>query len=183
MLSAAYRQASNPRADGLAADPSNALLWRMNPRRLDIEAYRDNLLAATGDLDLTPPALSASIDSPTNRHRTVYGTVSRTRLDTVLALYDFAEPNMTAPQRDQTTSPLQQLFVMNSPFLKQRAESLVAASRADDNRTTIIAMYRRVLARDPAETEITLALKYLDNATLTQYAQALLATNEVIFWP
>ena len=50
MLSAAYRQASNPRKEGLAADPTNSLLWRMNPRRLDIEAYRDNLLRVSGDL-------------------------------------------------------------------------------------------------------------------------------------
>src|SRR5262249_19591668 len=34
MLSATYRQASHPRKEGLAADPANSLLWRMNPRRL-----------------------------------------------------------------------------------------------------------------------------------------------------
>ncbi|MDQ1470253.1 MAG: hypothetical protein QOJ99_1733, partial [Bryobacterales bacterium] len=28
-----------------------------------------------------------------------------------------------------------------------------------------------------------LALSYLDKGTLADYAQALLATNEVIFWP
>ena len=31
MLSAAYRQASNPRAAGEQADPTNRLIWRMNP--------------------------------------------------------------------------------------------------------------------------------------------------------
>ena len=36
MLSAAYRQASQTRADAELADPVNSLLWRMNPQRLDV---------------------------------------------------------------------------------------------------------------------------------------------------
>ena len=35
----------------LKVDEANALLWRQNPRRLDIEAYRDSLLRAAGMLD------------------------------------------------------------------------------------------------------------------------------------
>ena len=133
MMSATYRESSHPREDGMEADPSNTLLWRMNPRRLDIEAYRDTLLQAAGDLDETPAAASLNLDAEDNHHRTVYGTVSRSRLNTVLALYDFPEANMSSPQRDLTTSPLQQLFVMNSPFLKQRAEGLVKTTEAPDN--------------------------------------------------
>ncbi len=37
MLSAAYRQSSRSRADGEQVDQVNLLLWRMNPRRLDVE--------------------------------------------------------------------------------------------------------------------------------------------------
>jgi hypothetical protein len=40
-----------------------------------------------------------------------------------------------------------------------------------------------VLARDPSERELTLATAYLASGTLTDYAHALLCTNEVIFWP
>ncbi len=53
MLSATYRQSSKPRAREMEVDPTNQLLWRMNPRRMDIEAYRDSLLQASGKLDLT----------------------------------------------------------------------------------------------------------------------------------
>ena len=48
LLSAAYRQASKSRADGEKEDQVNTLLWRMNPQRLDIEAYRDSMLRAAG---------------------------------------------------------------------------------------------------------------------------------------
>ena len=45
------------------------------------------------------------------------------------------------------------------------------------------ALYRRVLSRDPSERELTLASQYLATGTLTDYAHALLCTNEVIYWP
>jgi hypothetical protein len=184
MLSAAYRQASHPRAEGVAADPTNHLLWRMNPRRLDVEAFRDSLLEVSGTLDDKPAPLSGDLDAADNHHRTVYGRVSRGRLNTVLALYDFPDPTMSAPQRDLTTSPLQQLFVMNSGFIKDRAKDLVKLVDAEtEPAAKVRAMYHRALDRDPSPKELDLALSYLNNGTLDDYAQALLATNEVIFWP
>jgi hypothetical protein len=184
MLSAAYRQASHPRREALAADPTNSLLWRMNPRRLDIEAYRDNLLRVSGDLQDKAPALSLDLDAADNHSRTVYGRVSRGRLNTVLALYDFPDPMMTAPRRDLTTSPLQQLFVMNSPFMQERAAHLVERVKdVSDAPGKIRDMYRDAVERDPTPKEVDTALTYLDKATLVQFAQALLASNEVIFWP
>jgi hypothetical protein len=189
MLSAAYMQSSHPRADAIAVDATNKYLWRMNPRRLDIEAYRDNLLKATASLDETVYGLSVDIDSPDDHRRTVYGRVSRGRLNTVLALYDFPDPTMTAPSRDLTTSPLQQLFVMNSPFIESRARELVKCAESEtDPAAKVRDMYRRALQRDPTPKELDLALSYLGASTekpdmLEQYAQALLATNEEIFWP
>ncbi len=184
MLSATYRQSSHPRADGVAADPTNKLLWRMNPRRLDVEAYRDNLLKVSDSLDTKPIPLSLDLDAPENHSRTVYGRVSRGRVNTVLQLYDFPDANLSSPQRELTTSPLQQLFVMNSPFMKDRATELAKLTESQtENTAKVREMYRRALQRDPSPRELDLALSYLDKATPTDYAQALLATNEVIFWP
>lgn len=184
MLSAAYRQSSQPRALALASDPTNSLLWRANPRRMDIEAYRDNLLQVSGDLDEKASSLSFDLDAPNNHLRTVYGRVSRGRLNTVLALYDFPDPMMTAPKRDLTTSPLQQLFVMNSPFMQERANGLVKrVEAAPENAAKVRDMYRQAVRRDPTPKELDTALTFLGKGTLTQFAQALLASNEVIFWP
>jgi hypothetical protein len=124
MLSATYRQASRPRADAVRVDPANHFLWRMNPRRLDIEAYRDCLLQASGSLDERLGGPSQDLDQSGNNRRTVYGRVSRDRVSTVLQLYDFPPPTMHSPQRETTTSPLQQLFVMNSSFMQERAAAL-----------------------------------------------------------
>jgi hypothetical protein len=184
MLSATYRQSSHPRADGDAADPMNRFLWRMNPRRLDIEAYRDTLLEMTNSLDEKVTGPSEDLDAPENHRRTVYGRVSRGRLNTVLALYDFPLPTMSSPRRDLTTSPLQQLFVMNSPFVQQRAADLVKCVEADpDIAAKVRDMYHRIFDRDPSPKELDFALSYLTKSSMQEYAQALLATNEVIFWP
>src|SRR5262249_59038675 len=51
LLSAAYRQSSGHDAGKHAADPDNPWLWRMNRRRLEVEAWRDAVLAVSGTLD------------------------------------------------------------------------------------------------------------------------------------
>lgn len=184
MLSAAYCQSSRPREDAAGIDPANHFLWRMNPRRLDIEAYRDCLLQATGSLDERMAGVSSDLDQPGNTRRTVYGRISRGRLSSVLALFDFPMASMHSPQREITTSPLQQLFVMNSDFIEERATALANGVGAEPDRDAKVrGLYRRLLGRDPGETELRLADEFLKTATLAQYAQALLATNEVIFWP
>ncbi len=184
MLSATYQQSSRPREDAAGVDPTNRLLWRMNPRRLDVEAYRDCMLQASGSLDDRMGGPSADLDQPGNTRRTVYGRVSRGRLSTLLKLYDFPEATMHSPQRETTTSPLQQLFVMNSEFIQVRAEALAKSVDSEpDVPTKIRGMYRKLFGRDPIDKELGLAEEYLKVSTSALYAQALLATNEVIFWP
>jgi hypothetical protein len=156
----------------------------MNPRRLDIEAYRDCMLQASGSLDERLAGPSGDLDQPNFNRRTVYGRIGRERISTMLQLYDFPSATIHSPQRESTTSPLQQLFVMNSTFVQDRAEALTKrVEQESDLPTKISAMYRRLFGRDPSRNEIELGERFLEKSTLNQYAQALLSTNEVIFWP
>jgi Protein of unknown function (DUF1553)/Protein of unknown function (DUF1549)/Planctomycete cytochrome C len=182
MLSATYRQSSHPRADGETINPGNALLWRMNPRRLDIEAYRDTLLRASGQLSEQMGGPSADLDNLTNMRRTVYGRISRTRINNLLRQYDFPDPMQTSSGRDLTTTSLQQLFLMNSPFIHNLSGTLAKSVESEpDTAAKVRALYRKILARDPNPKEVDLALTYLNQAPLEQYAQVLLSTNEEIF--
>src|SRR5262249_57592788 len=106
VVAATKRQSSHPRADGEQKDATNRLLWRMNPRRLDIEAFRDSILEATAKLDEKPFGPSAELDLSTNLRRTVYARISRGRLNTIFRLYDFSDPSQHSPGRALTTTPL-----------------------------------------------------------------------------
>ena len=184
MLSSTYRQASRPRADAEKVDQANTFLWRMNPRRLDVESYRDTLLRAAGKLSEQMYGPSEDVDSDKSVRRTVYSRVSRSRLSKLFLLYDFPDPSQTAPGRDLTISSLQQLFVMNSSFMREEARVLAASVEQEaDNPAKIRSLYRKIVSRDPSSKELDLALSYLSHGTAEQYSHILLSTNEVIFWP
>ncbi len=183
LLSATYRQSSSPRADAVEIDPGNQWLWRMNPRRMDIEAYRDSLLRIAGALDQTMGGPSVDID--TARRRTLYSTISRGRSSAdILKLYDAPMPMAHSPMRYLTINPQQALFVMNSGFVQSLASGLAKAVEGIATpEARIQVLYRRVFARDADPQELALGVTYLRTADLPLYTQALLSTNEVIFWP
>jgi cytochrome c553 len=184
MLSSAYRQSSAPREDAEQVDSTNKFVWRMNPRRLDIEAYRDSIMHASGTLSDKLYGVSIDFDDRNNDRRTIYARVSRGRLNTVLRLYDFPDPMQSSPGRDLTTTPLQQLFVMNSVFIQKQAEAFAKSADSEpDNAAKIRQLFHTILLREPSPTDIDRGITYLGQATLAHYAQALLSVNEVIFWP
>ena len=86
LLSSTYQQASTDRPECRGPDPENRLLWRMNRRRLEWEALRDALLAASGTLDLTIGGHSVDLMAePFSHRRTVYGMIDRQNLPGVVA--------------------------------------------------------------------------------------------------
>jgi hypothetical protein len=181
MLSAAYRQSSRPRPEAARVDQVNSLLWRMNPRRLSAEAYRDSLLRISGNLDARLYGPSEDLDSETNLRRTVYGRVSRSRVNGFLRLYDFPDATQTSPGRDLTITPLQQLFVLNGPFVQAQAAQLAASLPAAGQREQVEELYRKALSRNPTPKEMDLALSYLAGSPVDEFALVLLSTNEVLF--
>src|SRR4029077_20932024 len=98
----------------------------MNRRRLEVEAWRDAMLAVAQNLDETLGGPSLELTSPDNRRRTLYALVSRHELNSLLRLFDFPDPNITNDERTVTTVPLQQLFVLNSEFMVRNAKALAA---------------------------------------------------------
>ena len=188
VLSAAYRQSSRHDPDAQAADPENRWLWRANRRRLDVEGWRDAILAASGTLNPAMTGPSGPLDSPENRRRTVYGEVSRRRTADVLRVFDFPDPNRHGEQRDTTTTPIQQLFFLNSPFLQKNAAGLAARTELADPAERVRSLYRRVLLREPTAVEEARSLALVresggetDASAWSLLAQALLISNEFLF--
>jgi len=110
--------------------------------------------------------------TPAMTRRTVYGRVSRYKLDEYLQLFDFPTPSISAEKRFTTTVPLQRLFLMNSDFMQVESEALAKRVAAEpDNRARIRKAYQLIYGRDPEEEEIQLGIAYLRQEPLKEYEE------------
>ncbi|MEZ5941760.1 MAG: PSD1 and planctomycete cytochrome C domain-containing protein [Planctomycetaceae bacterium] len=181
VLSATYQQSSDIIAEKAKVDEANRLLWRMNRRRLKVEQWRDALLSVTGQLDAAVGGKSINPENVEEHRRTVYAERSRFQLNPLLARFDFPDPNAHAAGRVQTTTPLQKLLVMNSPFMNAQAKQLETRfAELEDNTARVDALYQSLFARMPSEQERQLALAYLENGNWHDYGHVLLASNEFV---
>jgi hypothetical protein len=210
VLSRTYRQASQYGAAAFYQDPENRLLWRASKRRLEAEAIRDAMLAVSGELDLSRPEASLvgrvigdrpisligldkrlPVDLDGSTHRSVYLPVIRDRLPDVLELFDFAEPSLVTGARDTTNVPTQAHYLLNSPFVRARAEALAARLMRAEERVELA--FLLCFSRAPDEAERNRALKFLadvpaladgeadpeiERRQLVSFCQALLCTAE-----
>ena len=171
MLSTVYQLSSDNDEADFAKDSGNRMYWRFNRHRMDAEQLRDSVLMVSGNLDDSIGGPSEAL-TPTFMRRTVYGKVSRYKLDTYLQTFDFPPPNITAEKRFVTTVPLQRLFLMNSDFMQLEAEDLAQrVSTEPGNTARIKEMYRLVYNRDPSESEIKLGLDYLHAEPMKEYQE------------
>ena len=172
VLSHTYQlsSATGPQAK---ADIENELHWRQNRRRLQAEAIRDAILSISGQLD--PASGGPTIKPGTSTEygyqfddtrRSLYTPVFRNTPLEILAVFDFADPNLVVGERTTSSVPTQALFLMNSPFVRQQAEA--AANRllkenlpADTAR--VDGAYQRALGRRPTSTEREVILKFIQS--------------------
>ncbi|MBQ18753.1 MAG: hypothetical protein CMJ65_16710 [Planctomycetaceae bacterium] len=170
LLSATYRQTAAFNRKAFSIDGDNRLVWRYNPRRLDVEAWRDSLLSVTGELDLAvggPP----TEDVRGSRRRTMYFRVSRTgdrfSTDHFLRLFDFPIPRASIAKRPRSTVPQQFLFLMNSPMMIDRARALVARLKKEkpDQAQRLERAYQLLFGRSPTPLETRLAGDFLETKT------------------
>jgi Protein of unknown function (DUF1553)/Protein of unknown function (DUF1549)/Planctomycete cytochrome C len=181
MLSATYALGSDYSAANYEIDPDNRLLWRASARRLDAEAIRDSLLFVSGKLDLTVGGPGTPIDDDKNLRRTLYGFFSRFKLDPFLRLFDFPDPIATSEQRIATNVPLQQLFYLNSDFVRRQAEALAQRTSAQlPEPGKVQAIYQILFSRAPTQEELQYASEFVSGgpSSWPQYIQVLLSSNE-----
>jgi mono/diheme cytochrome c family protein len=180
LLSNAYGMATGTSPE---ADPDNKLLSHFNLKhRLDMEALRDSVLAVSGKLDKTIGGASKPISND-NRRRSLYLTVSRTRLDPAMALFDFPDANTSIDERTVTAGPLQGLYWLNSDFVAAQAKALderLLKEAGADAASRVRRAYEILYARPPDSTEAKLGIEYVSagEKAWPQYLQALLSASE-----
>jgi cytochrome c553 len=179
VLSRAYRMDSraDPAAD--AADPDDLLLHRMRLRRLEGEAIRDAILAASGGLDprpfgppvpvnLTPfqvgrgrPTAAGTADG--DGRRSIYLAVRRNFLSPFLLAFDTPIPFSTVGRRTVSNVPAQALILMNDPFVHGQAAAWArqVLARPGSARERVEGMYARAFGRPPDDAECAACLAFL----------------------
>ena len=187
VLSSTSRQSSDISGAMLERDPANIFYSRANRRRLDIEMWRDAIYAAAGTLDLKVGGPSFEVSAPDANRRAVYARISRLKLNPMLALFDFPDPNLHSPGRYKSTTPLQKLFAINNPLMVAQAGKFSARLHREapaDNPARVQLAYQLLYGRKASDEEQTLALGFLNtgNEDVWQnYVQVLLASNELLY--
>lgn len=190
VLSRTYRLGSANEATAMTLDPGNKLYWRMNRQRLDAEALRDSMLAASGELirdgggpglvleepencgalslkGVNPPNYSHRKPRPSQEfERTLYLPVLRNGTagpDRLRAFFDFVNPAEIAGQRNQTIVPTQTLFLLNNDLIRKRAHVLADKLIAEepDEVARLESLWLRVLNRPLSSAEREEALAFL----------------------
>jgi hypothetical protein len=180
--SATYRQdAENALMSKHAADPGNKLLWKFERRRLEAEAIRDNILAASGRINpemsgpsMFPPLPDDLADfarygrgggimwEPNEREedarrRSVYIFQRRSLPLPMMAAFDATVFSESCDRRSVTTTPLRALSMMNGYLVHEEAGYLahrIEREAGADRRAQIARAFEIVLNRPARPEEI-----------------------------
>ncbi len=200
VLSSAYRQGSQPNADGLAVDADNRLLWRITPRRAEAEVVRDSILLVAGQLNPqrggpgfedvstipnngTNYYQAADRDDPALHRRTVYRFTPRGGRTAILDTFDCPDPSTAAPTRNVTTTPLQALSLLNNSFVLRMATRMaqrVSKETGNDIGQQVTRAWQLAIQRGPSPRERRLSSELVRQHGLEALCRGLFNVNEFV---
>ncbi len=110
-------------------------------------------------------------------------------MNALMMQFDYPDANVHAADRASTTTPMQKLWMMNNPFVIERAEQLAERLNAPGRPVAenIRRAYEALYGRPAGEEEIRLGKAFLaegDDGAMSrwaQYAQILMAANEFLY--
>jgi hypothetical protein len=200
VLSATYRQSGDVDPTSAAVDQRNRLLWRMSPRRLEAEAIRDAILAASGRLDqrMGGPGYSpwekndnyVVVFTPKQRlapgdfRRMVYQFKPRSQPDPTFGVFDCPDGALTRPRRTVSTTALQALNLFNSNFTVEQAGCFAQRLRrevGEDPNRQADRGFRLALGRRPSAQEEAGARELIRTHGVAEFCRALLNANEFVY--
>ena len=188
LLSSTYKQSSFAASQKRLKDEENNFYSYFPRRRLSAEMLRDSMLYVSGELENGDSGSeSLELINKKNFRRTIYSRISRKELDHYLALFDYPDPNVHSSSRDETITPAQKLYFINSEFVLERSKKISTTVAISDLNESIAKLYKKILSRYPSPEELSKSISYIGLNLETQQerwqrlAQNLLISNEFIF--
>jgi len=167
-----YQLSSAHDAASHAKDPDAIWLWRMRPRRMEVEPLRDAILAVSGQLDLKPPAegsvvarmgdgcLQRQVKTDPLREnypwRSIYLPVVRFYAPDMFEAFDGAPATLSLGERPVTNVPGQALFLLNNDFIVEQSRHAARRLLEEDHthaEARIRVLFERALGRPPGPGE------------------------------
>ncbi len=176
MTSEAYRRSSSARGHDseIARDPENRQYWKFQRRRLEAEAVRDTVLAASGSLSNVaggPPVENKPEAESTDTRRSLYFSIFPEESGHSRFLETFDAPDACdAYRRTRSIVPQQALALVNSKLVQEQSKILAeklwnetAANEDNAARTDrfVEAAFAQCLSRQPTTSERTALAKFL----------------------
>ncbi|MCZ6672900.1 MAG: PSD1 and planctomycete cytochrome C domain-containing protein [Verrucomicrobia bacterium] len=201
LMTDAYRQSSAPREEGLAGDGSSLYLWRFPPRRVEAEVIRDGILQASGKLDTRVGGKSFRIHNvkktyaqwqvvnnhgPETWRRMIYQERMRRVDDHIFTAFDFPDCGQIRAKRPISTTPLQALNLMNSPFAIEQAGFIADRAKQEtsgNEKEAARRVFEILLGREPNAEELNASLEVAQAAGLQLVTRSLINSNEFAFLP
>ena len=201
VMSDAFRQSSAPTDQGIAKDAGSALLWRFPPKRVEAEVIRDSILQASGRLDRMIGGRSYRIHNekktyaqwqvvnnygPETWRRMLYQERMRRVDDQMFTAFDFPDCGQVRAKRPVSTTPLQALNLMNSPFVLDQCDRIAQRAQKESGDTleaAITRCFELLLGRQPDPAELTDCVSIASENDLALVCRALVNSNEFAFIP
>jgi hypothetical protein len=172
VLSATYRQSSEPSAESFKSDPQNLLLSWSPTFRLPAEMLRDNALATSGLLVRKiggAPAKPYEVEvsfKPVKPdkgeglyRRSLYTYWKRTGPAPVMMTLDASKRDVCRVRRERTSTPLETFVLMNGPQFVEAARVLSEAilkQHNEDHHAALVDLFRTLTGRRPDKAELTI---------------------------
>ncbi len=200
VLSATYRQANATSSQAAAMDAGNRLLWRFAPRRLEAEPIRDSILAVSGRLDMRMGGpgydpfepndsyvhiyVPRQTFGPAEWRRMVYQLKPRVLQDATFGDFDCPDASQVAPKRNVSTTAIQALALLNSPFMSQQAREFserVKRGAGDSPEAQGRQAFRLALSRAPDDAELARAVALIEAHGLEALCRGLYNASEFVY--
>jgi hypothetical protein len=199
-----YRQSSQTASiedwnRGMQRDASNRWLWHFPVKRLEAEPLRDAILSMAGTLDrrMGGPGFDLFVANenyvrvyeskseflPEDYRRMIYQRKPRAELDQLFGAFDCPDAGQIQPRRNVSTTPLQALNLLNSPFVMQQSMQFakrLQESHGEQPGRWVEAAFREALARDPSDEERELSLALIEAHGLAAFCRGLLNSHAFI---
>ena len=201
VTSEAFKRSSQPIDIGMEKDAGSTYLWRYPPRRVEAEVIRDGILLASGKLDRTMGGRSYRIHNVKKDYaqwevvnnfgaetwrRMIYQERMRRVDDQIFTAFDFPDCGQVRDKRPVSTTPLQALNLMNSPFVVQQSKHLAQRALNEANSedaSAVTRCFELLLSRKPDSQELSSALEVSREHGLEIVCRALINSNEYAFIP